>query len=507
MSELLQEFGRLLEGLTSGTVGSSTAVLLQLLEPEKAEHLRLCAIPHEFGPKILQVLVPAMSTEQAEARCHEFAELSIVSSVNDELSLHSTARTEIFGQWLNPDNRAAFTEASKRLVGYYDDLSIQLAGEWRLHRRMFHLLGADLSRGFSDFEQLCRTARRESRWSACANLISLVHEYDLILGPEMTAGLSYHEGKLASDLRDFERAEHLFGALIADPTASGELRAKALVRQGFVFGARREFDRAIESYQAALRLSELLVGTSFKEYDVLTSLGEAFRDSGELQRAEQLLQQSLTSAEAAGDLSAMANADNALGALYLRRREGATAAIYFESSLVCLERLGDRFRSAQVYNNLGMVHAEIGEWDKAAYYFQQSLDIKRQAGDTRGQAMTLLNQVRVLRRRNDFAQAVEVNRQAAALFGEIRDTYCQAEAQRTLGRTYAAMNDLESAREALEDAASLFERCGSGGTADEVREEAGELGHKIGFPWWAWVTIIVPLVVILLFILVLIFED
>jgi tetratricopeptide (TPR) repeat protein len=507
MSELLQEFGRLLDGLTSGTLGSSTGVLLQLLEPEKADHLRLCAIPHEFGPEILQVLVPAMSKEQAEARCRELAELSIVSSVDDELSLHSTARSEIFGQWLHPENRAAFTEASKRLVSYYDDPNIHLADEWRLHRRMFHLLGADLSRGFADFEQLCRTARRESRWSACANLISLVHEYDPILGPEIAAWLSYHEGKLASDLRDFERAEHLFEALIAAPTASDELRAKALLRQGFIFGARREFDRAIESYQAALRLSESLVGTSFKEYDVLTSLGEAFRDSGELQRAEQLLQQSLAGAEAVEDLSAMANADNALGALYLRRREGTSAATYFQNSLACLERLGDRFRSAQVYNNLGMVNSELGEWDKAENYFQQSLEIKRQAGDTRGQAMTLLNQVRVFRRRNDFAQAVGLNRQAATLFGEIRDTYCQAEAQRTLGRTYAAMNDLEKAREALRNAAALFERCSSGEKAAEVREEAEKLGRKIGLPWWAWLTIIVPLAAFLLLVLLLIFEN
>ncbi|HEX9941025.1 MAG TPA: tetratricopeptide repeat protein [Thermoanaerobaculia bacterium] len=500
MSELLQEFQSLLSRLPSSGAGGAE-VLLTVMEPDKAEQLRLCAIPHEFSPEVLQVLVPGTAREQAEARCREFSELSAVSVADGELSLHRTVRSEIFSQWLQPDRYARFTEVSERLARYFETDSFPPAEE-RLHRFMFHRLGADLPRGFAEFEKLCRAARRESRWSACASLIALVHEYDVILSPELAAWLTYHEGKLASDLRDFEQAENLFGNLIKNPTISPELRAKALLRQGFIFCARRDFERSIELYRTALQIVESFGKTGLKPYEVLSSIGEAYRDSGELLEAEGLLTQSLAGAEAAGDLSAIANAHNALGALYLRRREGGVAAVQFEKSLACLEQLGDRFRVPQVYNNLGMVQAELGNWGEADRYYQLSLEGKRQAGDTRGQATTLLNRVRVLRRRNDLAQAIDSGLQARALFAEIRDAYGQAEAERTLGKTYLAMDDREAAREAFNRAAALFESCHAGEKASEVQKELEQLGRKVGLPWWAWLSLVLGLGLVLLFLLI-----
>lgn len=493
MSELLREFERLLGASPEGTAASSISVLLQIMEPASARLLRLCAIPHEFSPGVLQALLPGMGDEAAAAACRELAELSVVSSVAGELSLHSIARAELFAWWLLPERRSELVEASHRLVAYYEKAGAAAAAgrkETLAYRRMFHLLGAEPSAGFAEFERLCRAAHREHSLSVCAILINLVHEYDALLAPEMVVALTYHEAKLASDLRDFERAEQLLGRVLADPAVSPELRAKALLRQGFISCSRRDFPRAIEAYRSALLIAESLSGTSIQVHHVLASLSEAYRDSGDLATAEKLLRQSLAGAERAGDQIGMASAHNDLGTMLFLRREAGAAVAEYQQSLASLERAGSRFRAAQVYNNLSMVYTELGDLDTADRFYLQSLAVKRETGDMLGQATSLLNRVRILRLRGDVPQAMEVCQEAIGLFATIRDVYRQAEAQRTLGRMYAAGQDEQQARAALTGAAELFERCRAVKEAVELRRELDQLGRKLGIPWWVWLPIV-----------------
>jgi len=503
VSELFEEFQRLLGSSPSGQRVSGIQALLQVMEPESAEQLRLCAIPHEFSPPVLQALVPGMEGKQAEARCLEFAEFSIVSCAGGELSLHGAARSELFGEWLQPEHRRDFAAASERLVRYCETASgaADIARRETLaYQRMFHLVGADPPRGLAEFERLCRAARRESRWSGCTNLIGLLHEYDAVLTPQMAATITYHEGKLASDLRNFELADRLFMRLLEDSAGDSELRAKVLLRRGFVFCARRDFSQAIESYQRALAIAGSLSGSSIKVHHILSSLGEAYRDSGDLRKGEELLLRSLAGAERVGDFAGMASVHNDLGSISFRRRESRDAVAHYEQSLACLERAGDRFGAAQIYNNLGMVYTELRELATADSFFQRSLALKREAGDTLGQATSLLNRVRILRLQHDLPQAQEACRQAIELFGVIREVYGQAQAQRSLGRLLVASEDTEGARQALTAAAELFERGNTPQEAQQIRLELDQLGRKAGIPWWVSLTVLLGLLLIAAFI-------
>src|SRR5262245_15824332 len=95
---------------------------------ETAEHLRLGAIPHEFSPAVLRSLDPELSEARARSRFEEFSQLSCVISVPDGLALHDATRAELFGQWLTPDRRATFQQASARLVTFYRDLEAATTG-------------------------------------------------------------------------------------------------------------------------------------------------------------------------------------------------------------------------------------------------------------------------------------------------------------------------------------------------------------------------------------------
>jgi hypothetical protein len=68
------------------------------------------------------------------------------------------------------------------------------------------------------------------RFSECALLLRLVHEYDPVLHPRDRTILMYDEGKLASDLRDWERSLTLLRAVADNADADPELRIRRSAR-------------------------------------------------------------------------------------------------------------------------------------------------------------------------------------------------------------------------------------------------------------------------------------
>jgi tetratricopeptide (TPR) repeat protein len=492
VDDLIGEFRQFLaRGGASGAAASIEA-LLQIMPEDAANQLRLCAIPHEFNAAILRVLAPQLDDVRAQTRYEEFAQLSCVIQAPDGLSLHESTRRELFAQWLKPARAVTFQAVSARLIAYFDGQVVSDTAATReavAHKRMFHGLGADQKRGFEEFEMLCRRARHEARLTACATLIRLVHEYDPVLAPERGAWLTYHEGKLALDLQEWSHARTLLTSAMVDPAAPTSLVVRARVRLGYLSGEEGDLLGAIQHYESALATVTQAKPEGTKSYDVLRSLGEAYRDRQEYDRAEALLTQSLTQAQEIGDAAAVADAHNSWGTLHWKRREISEATAAYETSLRVLLNLGRRFQAAQVYNNLGMVYAEQRDWDKAEGSYLKSLAIKREAGDSLGQARTLVNLVQVHRARNDVERAIDACQNAAGLFQSLRHTVGLARAKRMLGRLHLAREDYGQARDVLREAAELFEHCGLVKDAEATREESAGVGRNVTIPWWAWVLI------------------
>ena len=502
MSDVLRQFDALLAGLSAG--GSSIEALLMLMPPEPAAQLRLCAIPHEFNPSVLRVLVPGLEVAAAEGRCEEFGGLSCVIAAPTGLALHHATRSELFRAWLRPERVEEFRQASARLVASQNGApSAAPSAEYevRQHSRMFHMLGADQERGLVEFEELCRRARQERRLAACATLIRLVHEYDPVLTEAQTATLTYHEGKLAADLRQWERAELLFRRVVDTTVATPDLIVRAHVRLGELAAEQGDLERAIEHYGLAQARSTESSAVATPRYHILRSLGEAYRERGDYAQAERFLTESLELSRAANDTLASTDTYNSLGTLYWRRREIEKATAAYQTSLEHLLHAGRRFQAAQVYNNLGMIHADGADWEEAQRAYEKSLEIKREAGDTLGQARTLTNLVAVYQGQQRLEAATEACLNAIRLFEEVRHLGGLAHAKRTLGRLYLARDERDAARKALGESVELFERQKAAREAATTREELATIDARGGVPWWAWVA---GLVLILLLIVVIV---
>jgi len=501
VSELVRDFERLIAQLPPTDGHTGVELVLRLLDPVTARYVRLCAIPHYFSPSILAALAPELDLDGAEARCNAIGPLSFVMVRSQELVLHETARKYLFSQWLTGGSTLEFQTANQRMAAYFEQSLAAGNGDHPAEEltahAMFHRIGANPASGFEEFVGLFRQARHDLRLSQGATLIRLVHEYDQILPQELRAKLTYYEGKLASDRRDWKLAEDLLASVVAngaDPTT----KSKSHFRLGFVYAQQRDWTKAIEAYKTVLERARSHKVPEIEVRGVLTSLAQVYRDRGDLTEAKKLCGRALELASRAGDRNELATIYNTLGTVHLKQGDIAQAVDSFQKSLSALKEIGDRFGPASIYNNLGMVYAEQNEWQQAMHYYQDSLLVTRQAGDTAAQARTLNNLARVNQGLDDCEKAIENYEMAVQLFTDIRDLYHAAETTRNLARLYLRLNRRDDAGNAFKSAAELFDSCESNQEANATRLELQAVEHPVRLPWWSWTGVAVLLLVVLL---------
>lgn len=502
--DILNEFKQLIDGLSPDTQDQSLELLLLQMESESARQLRLSAIPHQFNVKILQALDPDLSQTKAEERCNEFTKYPFIYKDNYNYSIHEATRCQLFSYWLTPNRRSEFVNASQQLVEFFENLASHSASynlDEANRSRMFHIIGVNQTDGFAEFEKLIQTARYQYQLSECESLIQLVHEYDNILEPAYVSWLTYYEGKLAYDLRHWDHAITFFKHVLDDGASNPELNLKTLNRLGMVYEAKREWAEAAGCYQTALRSIGSALEYRGIEARILHNLAITERQRGNQREAEHLLHESIELHQQTNDLSSLATAYNSLGTLYRELRDTKHAIEAYNKSLDFLMQSSDRFRSAQLYNNLGAIYADVGNWQKSEELFQRSLDIKKEAGDTLGQAKTLNNLVRVYQNLGNIEHAVAIMKQAITLFSSLHDRFNMATTKRNLAKLYHSIANDILAKQEFNDAINIFQQIEETVQAEKTFKELCSLDKKIGLPWWAWTSIII----ISLFLLLIIF--
>jgi len=504
----LAAFKRLLDHASSDAEELAPVTFTEaLVGGTRANVLRRCAIPHEFNCEMLRVLEPSLTAEEA-SRCYDrFLELSIIQVRGEVLSMHERWRKPLFKWWLRPENYAEFAEVSRRLAANFlatdrrEDAGSEV--EPTLRKHLYHLIGADPPAGFTMFKSLCRRARRQWRFTECAALIKLVSDYLPILPEELKASLAYQEGKLASDLRDWGRAEELFRGLDSNAFAPIELRIAALTRLGH---ALREQGRVSEAIQILTRAESAATGlpsANRMSWRVLLELGESYRDVSQLEDAERTLLASIEAARSSIDQPDCAVIYNSLGTVYLKRRESLLAINAFRASLEHLEREGDLLQTGQVQNNLALAYSEQLDWQAAERAFAKSLELKRQAGDLLGQGLALQNLSRVQTAQDKVDEGIASVKEAIAIFTELKDARRAGVAKHTLGKLLRNLGDTDGAGALFKEASALLEASGDADRAAAARADLNELKHKVGLPWWAWVAVaLIPVVIVALVIAV-----
>jgi tetratricopeptide (TPR) repeat protein len=462
----IEAFRRLLESAAAQATAEGPVLLTdRLVGPVAGGLLRRCAVPHDFDCELL-AWIGGIGPDEAEERYGRFTDLSMIEVRDTSLRVHESWRKPLWHWWLADTQRECFVALSQRLVEWFTRPVSPTGEDPNARRRMFHLLGCRHDEGMAEFERLFRTARHRRRFSECSLLLRLVREYDPVLAPEERLLLSYHEGKIAIDLRQWERALPILRSVAADPQVGPRLRINAEARMG---NALRQLNRTAEARALLEGALTRVAGDPVAErsrWRVLYELGEMDRDLGDLDRAAATLTEALARASTDEEDADIAGVLNSLGTVLLKQRNIDAALTSFNASLDQLRRRGDVLRSGTVLNNLGLTQLERCDWSAAEASFAGSLETKRSAGDVLGQATTLINLGRAQAAQGRIAEALKSVDEAERLFEHGGDARGRARAQQARER--------------------LGQRKAGAGDAQALLQ--GAPAKRL--PWWGWLLIV-----------------
>lgn len=475
----IEAFRRLIESATApATIERPVLLTDQLVGPVTGDLLRRCAVPHDFDCELL-AWIGGIGPDEAEERYAQFTDLSLIEVGETGLRVHERWREPLWHWWLADAQHERFVALSERLVEWFTRPANPTGEDPSARRRMFHLLGCRRDEGMAEFGRLFRTARHRRRFSECSLLLQLVREYDPVLAPEERVLLSYQEGKIAIDMRQWERALPILRSVSADPRAKPQLRINAEARMG---NALRQLNRTDEARALLEGALARMAGDPMVErsrWRVLYELGEMDRDLGYVGRAAATLAEALASANDDEEGADIAGLLNSLGTVQLKQRDIDAALTSFNASLDHLRRNGDVLRPGTVLNNVGLAQLERCDWAAAEAAFAGSLENKRSAGDVLGQATTLFNLGRAQAAQDRIAEALTSVEEAERLFERSGDSRGHALAQRFRQR--------------------LGQRNASAGTAQHLLSGA----QVKRLPRWAWLLIVLG--VLLLAVIVLLY--
>lgn len=502
MSDIIKEFEKLLNKISDQGLGGNVDLLLNEMDNESAEHLRLCAIPHQFDDKILSVLLPKLDKEQIKIVFQELEELSVVLVFESEAVLHEEVREYLFRKWFSSEYVSQFQTVSGNLAEYFKKKAKEFSGlkkENYENSYMFHLLGKNQADGFEVFQELINKMWKQYRLNECETLIHLVKEYQPILEEEYRLWLIYYDARLTAESSDLDRAQTLLETILNYENPPLELLMKARHRAGIIFSDQRKWNQATETLLDALQIASYYEQYHDYRDEIMHDIGTVYLKNRDYKNAQKYLKQGLKIATQQNDLASMASAYNSLGNLYRKLTKPHKAIEMYEKSLQILDQHNDKFRPAQVYNNLGMVYSGLRDWKKSEDLLKKSLEIKKQAGDLRGQAMTLTNLVRVYRSLKLTERAISTSNQAIELFSVIKDQYNVAQCKRNLGKLHRNLQNNELAGRYFNEAILTFRNIHEIQNAENTQVELAALNKKNRrTPWWVWGVIILFIFLLIL---------
>jgi tetratricopeptide (TPR) repeat protein len=405
--------------------------LMDRADPDVAEAIHLCAIPHWFNEEILAW--PRGEGREPSGRTREILAkltgLTFVGPYHDRgYAYHENVRNLLLGRW-RKEKAERFQELSGIAAAYYADRlqvgisSAERRAEWE-REEMYHLLVADEGRGINLFMSLVDRASQLYQLSTFDLLLSLAREQAADLSASNRPWLRFFEGKLALLSADWEQALKIWETLEGErEQASVDLEKTLVAHLSFLYKDKGKWDKAVECFQSSLEILEKAgdkrgmadtfnnLGFLYKDKDqweeadgcfrcslgilekasdergmadTFNDLGFLYKDKGQWEEASKCFQRSLEILKKTSDKRGMAATLNSLGFLYKDRKKWKKANKCFQRSLKILKRMSDRREMAATLNNLGFLYTDKGEWKKADRYFQRSLKILKKTGDERG---------------------------------------------------------------------------------------------------------------------------
>ncbi|MFD7101960.1 helix-turn-helix domain-containing protein [Streptomyces celluloflavus] len=211
----------------------------------------------------------------------------------------------------------------------------------------------------------------------------------------------------------------------------------------------------IDSHETALTAATMAGDTAGQAW-ISMNLGEAYRQSGDTDRARELLQQSLDLRCTLGDRHGQAWTHACLGFTSADEDDPIRSRPEFERALRLFEETGDRHGQAVVLACLAEAHSLLGQSALAQQAFDDSLAITRALGDHYAEGVLWARRAGAHHQSGEYEDAVDCFDRSIASRRTAADDWGVADALDRRAEALVLLGRKDDARRSWDEALELF---------------------------------------------------
>jgi tetratricopeptide (TPR) repeat protein len=251
------------------------------------------------------------------------------------------------------------------------NMSDHLRENHRLDRmRLIRYLRGKIYRKIGNFDESLKNIQESLSITENISDYEIADSYNVLGGIFLSKG-SYDEAK-----KYLQESKIIFKALkIRGPIV------KILNNFGLIYRGQGKVNKALESYEAALKLS---IDLNNVKYSTVLSLniGLIHWEKGEIDSALEYFRKGYESSIQLDSSFEIAVCSSHIGMVYHIKGELDEALRYYENSLKRLEKLGERYHIADCYFNIGEIYYNKGILDHAIEFFHKSFAVFQETENT-----------------------------------------------------------------------------------------------------------------------------
>ncbi|HUT80346.1 MAG TPA: tetratricopeptide repeat protein [Candidatus Bathyarchaeia archaeon] len=221
-------------------------------------------------------------------------------------------------------------------------------------------------------------------------------------------------------------------------------KLQLIIQKGYYYEIKGEFERALELYNEALNISEV-IGDRRGEAKALFRIGLINRFKGKRDRALEYMLQVLTISEELEDTSLKALMLKEIGTLYGQKGLLDESLNFTKQSLDLYKIVGSILDLGKVYINLGVIYEYKGDLTESLKYYNVALNIFKETGNISLLAAAYNNISGIMRKQGKLQESLTNIKLALKVFQEINNIMNIIAVFNTMGQIYHYLGDLENA--------------------------------------------------------------
>ncbi len=189
-------------------------------------------------------------------------------------------------------------------------------------------------------------------------------------------------GNYYTRVNDFQHADSILNIALAEATADGNLRLRALALNciGDMFRVQNEFDTAIVVLHQS-RMLAVSCGDQRRQASCLNGIAEAYRSQTIFDSATKYFNEGLEIGTVVNDKDRMSKCLSGLGSIYRAQNNGPKALGYMQQALRIARTIHDRRGESVALGSIGGLYFQQNDFVRARQYFDSSMVIAQELKD------------------------------------------------------------------------------------------------------------------------------